>query len=122
MHVLENLTELINKKSCDILDFLCKQYPQTKIEAPNVALRELLPQIDNQGRVKYDLVSQSGIIFTYNEDKDYTSDIMRAINFMIDKSNEQFEGFRTTMREIFEEVYLPIHKRGKNIEAEGLTQ
>lgn len=72
--------------------------------------------------MKYDLVSQSGIIFTYNEDKDYTSDIMRAINFMIDKSNEQFEGFRTTMREIFEEVYVPIHKRGKNIEAEGLTQ
>lgn len=30
-NVRDGLTELINKKSCDILDFLCKQYPQTKI-------------------------------------------------------------------------------------------
>jgi hypothetical protein len=28
---MEALTELINTKSVDILDFLCRQYPQTKI-------------------------------------------------------------------------------------------
>jgi hypothetical protein len=27
----EKLTALINDKSVDVLDFLCKQYPQTKI-------------------------------------------------------------------------------------------
>lgn len=49
----ERLTILINERSVDVLEFLCKQYPQTKIEAPNMALRSILPQIDNQGRVKY---------------------------------------------------------------------
>jgi hypothetical protein len=29
--IKENLTSLINDKSVDVLDFLCKQYPQTKI-------------------------------------------------------------------------------------------
>ncbi len=81
------LTDLINVKSCDILDFLCKQYPQTKIEAPNMALRSIIPQIDNQGRIKYDIISRCGINFNYKEDKDYTSEIMRVINYMIDKSN-----------------------------------
>lgn len=83
----EKLTELINEKSVDILDFLCRQYPQTKIEAPNITLRSLLPQIDNQGRIKYDLVSKSGISFTYKEDGDYTAQIMMMINYMIDKTN-----------------------------------
>lgn len=27
----EELTSIINEKSVDVLDFLCKQYPQTKI-------------------------------------------------------------------------------------------
>jgi hypothetical protein len=29
--IKENLTSLINDKSVDVLDFLVKQYPQTKI-------------------------------------------------------------------------------------------
>lgn len=77
------LTSIINKKSVSILDFLCRQYPQTKIEAPNLALRSILPQIDNQGRSKFDLVCKSGISFLYNESGDYTAQIMRMINFMI---------------------------------------
>lgn len=63
--MLGELTAIVNKKSVSILDFLCRQYPQTKIEAPNLALRSILPQIDNQGRSKYDLVCKSGIPFTY---------------------------------------------------------
>ena len=34
-----HLTSIINKKSVNILDFLGKQYPQTKIDAPNIRLR-----------------------------------------------------------------------------------
>lgn len=95
----------------DVLDFLCKQYPQTKIEAPNISLRSILPQIDNQGRIKFDLVARSGINFTYSPDGDYTQQIMRMINFMIDKTNEDFDNFFRFMRNTFEEVFLPIHKR-----------
>lgn len=87
-NLLGELTSIINKRSVSILDFLCRQYPQTKIEAPNLALRSILPQIDNQGRSKYDLVCKSGISFTFREDGDYTSQIMRMINFMIERTND----------------------------------
>jgi hypothetical protein len=30
-HVLGELTSIVNKKSVSILDYLCRQYPQTKI-------------------------------------------------------------------------------------------
>ncbi len=112
-NIVAELTSIINKKSVSILDFLCRQYPQTKIEAPNLALRSILPQIDNQGRSKYDLVCRSGISFTYREEGDYTDQIMRMINFMIETSNEEFDGFFSFMRETFEEIYKPIHKRRK---------
>ncbi len=96
------LTTLINKKSVSILDFLCRQYPQTKIEAPNLALRSILPQISKHGRSKYDLVCRSGISFTYREDGDYTDQIMRMINFMINQTSVEFDGFYKFMRESFE--------------------
>lgn len=95
------LTSIINKKSADILQFLCRQYPQTKIEAPNVSLRSILPQIDNQGRIKYDLVSKSSIDFSYKEDGDYTTQIMKMVNFMIDRTNEEYNGFLMFMKETF---------------------
>jgi hypothetical protein len=107
----EELTAIINEKSVDVLDFLCKQYPQTKIEAPNISLRSILPQIDNQGRIKYDLVARSGIAFTYSPDGDYTQQIMKMINFMIDKTNDDYDNFFSFMRTTFEEVFLPVHKR-----------
>lgn len=109
----QQLTALINDKSVDVLDFLCKQYPQTKIEAPNISLRSILPQIDNQGRIKFDLVARSGIAFTYSADGDYTQQIMRMINCMIDKTNDDYDSFFNFMRSTFEEVFLPIHKRRK---------
>ncbi len=94
--MFKELTSIINSKSISILDFLCKQYPQTKIEAPNITLRELLPQIDNQGRIKFDLVSLvsiSGVEFTYQNvtEYDYTPQIMRLINYAIDKTNEEYD-------------------------------
>ena len=85
---MPQLTSIINSKSVSILEYLCRQYPQTKIEAPNLALRSILPQIDNQGRSKYDLVWKSGLSFTYRENGDYTDLIMRMVNFMIEKGNE----------------------------------
>lgn len=84
--LLGDLTSIINKKSVHVLEYLCRQYPQTKIEAPNLALRSILPKIDNQGRSKYDLVWKSNLIITYRESGDYTDQIMRMINFMINKS------------------------------------
>jgi len=62
---LDDITSIINQKSVNVLEFLCRQYPQTKIEAPNLALRSILPQIDNQGRSKYDLVWKSDLAFTF---------------------------------------------------------
>jgi hypothetical protein len=39
------LTNHINYMSCEVLEFLCRQYPQTKVEAPNIALRKAIPLI-----------------------------------------------------------------------------
>jgi hypothetical protein len=52
-----------------------------------MALRNLLPQIDNQGKIKYDLVSKSAIDFSYQKDGDYTAEIMRMINSLIDQTD-----------------------------------
>ena len=51
------LTNHINLVSCEVLEFLCRQYPQTKVEAPNIALRKAIPLIENQGQTKFDLVT-----------------------------------------------------------------
>ena len=36
---------------------------------------------------------------------------MRVINYMIDKTNEEFNEFNDLMGEIFNEIFLPIQKR-----------
>jgi len=88
------LAEVINATSVSILDFLCTQYPQTRVEDPNIALRSEIPSIDNKGRVKFDFigkVSQNKIVrFRRKESGDYTSEIMRVINYMIEKTNQEF--------------------------------
>lgn len=78
-----------------------------------MTLRSMLPQIDNQGRIKYDLVSKSGLDFSYREDGDYTTQIMKMVNFMIDRTNEEYDQFLKFMKETFEEIYLPINRRKK---------
>ena len=52
------LVENINSTSVYILDFLCTQYPQTKVEDPNIALRSEIPSIDNKNQVKYDIIGK----------------------------------------------------------------
>lgn len=81
-----------------MLEFLCRQYPQTKIEAPNMALKKAIPTIENQDQVKYDIISMvlrdcgdlpnevAKITFGLREDKDYCSEVMKTINYMIDKT------------------------------------
>lgn len=71
--------------ACNVLEFLCRQYPQTKITAPNMALKKAIPTIENQDQVKYDLISMvlrdcanlpdevDRITFEIREDKDYCS-------------------------------------------------
>ena len=95
------ITAIVNKKSVSVLEYLCRQYPQTKLEAPNLALRSALPQIENEGRIKFDLVYQSGIHFVFREDGDYTDLIMRMINFMIEKTSDESEDFSKFMRGVF---------------------
>lgn len=45
------LVENINATSVRILEYLCMQYPQTKVEDANIALRREIPNIDNKGEV-----------------------------------------------------------------------
>lgn len=52
------LVEDINLTSVKILEYLCNQYPQTKVEDPNIALRNEIPSIDNKGEAEYDLISK----------------------------------------------------------------
>ena len=40
-----------------MLEYLCRQYPQTKVEAPNLALKKAIPLIENQGHVECDMVT-----------------------------------------------------------------
>ena len=77
-------------------------------------MRSVLPQIENDGRIKFDLVYQSKIHFTYREDGDYTDQIMRMINFMVERSNEESGDFFKFMKGVFSQVYKPIYKRKKN--------
>lgn len=54
------LVDDINTTSVNILEFLCVQYPQTKVEDPNIALRNAIPNIDNKGEAEFDLISKVG--------------------------------------------------------------
>lgn len=38
---------------------------------------------------------------------------MKMINYMIDKTNDDYNNFFNFMRNTFEEVFYPIHKRKK---------
>lgn len=58
-----------------------------------MALRDILPPIENSGKIKYEIVSRSAVKFTYNQDGDYTPQIMRMINYMIHQSNEEYHDF-----------------------------
>ena len=99
------LVENLNVTSVSILEFLCTQYPQTKVEDANIALRSEIPQIDNKGRVKYDLIGRmckdKELSLRKKKNGDYSSDIMKVINYMIDRSNEQFKDFNELMGDIF---------------------
>ena len=100
------IVENINLTSVNILDFLCTQYPQTKEEDPNIAIRSEIPSIDNKGLVKYDFIGRAYKNKTIHLKKkrrgDYTPEIMKIINDMIDQSNQQFEDFSNTMTDLFE--------------------
>ena len=71
------LVENINQTSVNILQFLCTQYPQTKVEDPNIALRAEIPQVDNKGRVKFDFIGRmcknKEVSFRKKNSRDYTS-------------------------------------------------
>lgn len=81
------LVEDINSTSVAILDFLCTQYPQTKVEDPNIALRNEIPSVDNKGETEFDLISKVSqakqVIFRRKDNGDYTQEIMKTINYMI---------------------------------------
>ena len=70
----QHIPQIVNKKSAEIIDYLCKQYPQTKIEAPNIALREEIPIIDMKGKIEYEFIRGSNVSFRYKKDNpDYAS-------------------------------------------------
>lgn len=67
---------MINKKSVEILQFLGKQYPQTKIDAPNIKLKEILPKMNNSNRIKFDVITQAckkGVELKYKESGNYST-------------------------------------------------
>lgn len=87
------LTSTINKKSVEILDFLGKQFPQTKVDAPNIHLKEILPKMNNTGRIKFDVITlacSKGFVLRYKESGNYAAEIMTLINFIIDEVNEKY--------------------------------
>jgi hypothetical protein len=84
------LTSIINKKSISILEFLGRQYPQTKIDAPNIRLREILPNTNNSSRMKFDVMTianRKGLEIKHRENANYVVEVMTLINFMIDEIN-----------------------------------
>jgi hypothetical protein len=55
---------------------LTKQYPQTKIDIPNITLREIIPQINNSNRAKFDVIAiagKSGVSFEHKPTGNYTN-------------------------------------------------
>lgn len=60
----------------EVLEFLCKQYPQTKVEDPNIAIRKSILSINNEGEAEFDLISKISqakeASFKIKENADYT--------------------------------------------------
>lgn len=79
-------------------------------------MKSEIPFIDNKGRAKFDLISQvcrdEVVSFKKKNTGDYTSEIMRTINYMIDKTNREFNYFSKMMSDLFGEIFVPIQKRG----------
>ena len=44
---------------------------------------------------------------------------MQAINYMIEKTNEEFNSFNDLMGSLFGEIFLPIQKRNLKEEEKG---
>ena len=92
------ITSHINDVAKQTLQFLCRQYPQTKIQAPNMALKKAIPLVENHMQTQYDTISMvlksayhkqdflKKISFELREDKLYAPNIMKTINFMIEKT------------------------------------
>lgn len=75
---------------------MTKQYPQTKVDMPNIALREIIPQINNSNRAKFDVIAiagKSGVYLSHKPTGNYTNEIMRMLNFIIERTNLEFDEF-----------------------------
>ena len=73
-----------------------------------MALRDSIPMINEKGRIEYELVGKSGIKFKFKESKDYASEIMSFVNYLIDVSDQQYDAFEKFMWKMFENVYVPM--------------
>lgn len=110
------MCQVINKISVRILSFLCKQYPLTKIDAPNIALRDRIQPINDRGSVEFDLVGQlcsipgNGINFILRNDRNYTPEIMKCLNQMIIRSKKEYISFEKTMNGYFQEIFYKNKK------------
>ena len=68
----------------EICEEAIKKYPQTNTKGASNKLKAFIKKISNRENDQYDLLRNNGISIHYNNNGDYSSDIMNVINRIID--------------------------------------
>lgn len=79
--ILKHINEVLNKN----LAYMQIKYPLTKDTKPNKSLQSLITKINNIGNDQHDIIMKSRVLFKLKEEGNYTSEIMKFINFLITK-------------------------------------
>jgi anaerobic ribonucleoside-triphosphate reductase len=61
------------------------------------------------------------VFFRKKDGRNYTQEIMKTINYMIERSNQEFDYFKNLFSSIFEEVFRPAQKRKASAEMQEET-
>lgn len=128
--ILKHINEVLTRN----LAYMQIKYPLTKDSKPNKSLQSLITKVNNLGNDEHDIIMKSRVEFKYKEEGNYTSEVMRFINFIITKQAElcgvrgnnkkeltYFEYFYETMERIFTSVYKPDFDTKDKAEEDALA-
>ena len=116
----EKYSSFVNEVTTDVFEYLCTKYPQTKKGYANRALKEIIRPINNMGNFEYDMLRMSGIKFEYRESGDYTTEIMRLINYIVSLPDRKSENVKkegagknthfTVFERFFTNIFSSVYK------------
>jgi hypothetical protein len=87
----EELMVRVNAVEAEILTELMLKYPQSSNRGASKRIRSLVRKIDNRDNPDYDFLLKNDFTFPFRPDGHYASDLMRALNKMIEFANELYQ-------------------------------